>query len=136
MCYIPFARSILQLSNGIRRHAIYRQNTRINSKGIDGTAVSQPAVFQWVKINNFCQRRPFRLLSPATKNLAMLLFSNPQRLKSLDVIFVKCGGHAIGPARHLHMSGNTMWGLVHTRVKNFREERHVIEKSCIIIVIL
>jgi hypothetical protein len=45
MCDIPFDRLILQLSNGIRHvMPLYRQNARINSKGIDGSAVSQPAV--------------------------------------------------------------------------------------------
>jgi len=69
------------------------------------------------------------LLTPATKNLAMLLFLNPQRLKSVDVISEECVGHAIGHARHLDLSGNTIWGLVHTRGKKCSEERHVIEKS-------
>lgn len=32
------------------------------------------------------------MLSPATKNLAMLLFLNPQRLVSVDAISEKCGG--------------------------------------------
>ena len=80
--------------------------------------------------------RPFRLLSPATKNLAMLQFPNPQRLKSLGVISEECGGHAVGPARNLHLSGNTIWGLVHTRIKNVVKSAMLLKNQAIIIVIL
>jgi hypothetical protein len=64
------------------------------------------------------------LLTEVTVNLATLLFTNPQRLKSEE-----CGDHAVGTARQLHLSGNNTWGLVHTRVKKFSEERLVLEKN-------
>jgi hypothetical protein len=51
MCDIPFDRSILQLSNGLRCHAIYQQKARINSRGIDGSArLTAGCVFQWVNL--------------------------------------------------------------------------------------
>jgi hypothetical protein len=65
------------------------------------------------------------LLALPTKVLATLLFTNPQRLKSVGVISEECGGRAIGPTRQLHLSVNT----VHARVRKCGEERHAIEKS-------
>jgi hypothetical protein len=47
---IPFDRSFLQLSNGIRHAMPSTDKARINSKGIDGSArLTAGCVCQWVK---------------------------------------------------------------------------------------
>jgi hypothetical protein len=52
---IPFDRPFLQLSNGIRRHAIYWHKARINSKDIDGSArLTAGCVCQWVNQPLWC----------------------------------------------------------------------------------
>jgi len=49
---IPFDRSFLQLSNGIRHVMPSTDKGRINSKGIDGSArLTDDCVLQWVNRN-------------------------------------------------------------------------------------
>jgi len=50
---IPFDRSFLQLSNGIRQVTPSTDKPRINSKGFDGSErLTDDCVFQWVKYSN------------------------------------------------------------------------------------
>ena len=49
---IPFNRSFLQLSNGVRHVMPSTDKARINSKGIDGSErLTDDCVFRWVNNN-------------------------------------------------------------------------------------
>jgi len=59
---IPFDRSFLQLSNGIRHVMPSTDKARINSKGIDGSErLTDDCVFQWVK--EACSKQNLQLIS-------------------------------------------------------------------------